>query len=123
MPVVKAMQAYKQEKLNCAQSVLRGFQEHLSVDEDQIAAAKQLGGGRAENGCCGALYAAWLLIREEEAKESIRLRFIAEAGSDKCREIRKLGRLSCGECVELAAGLLLEKLAIENTLSAPGDEK
>lgn len=112
MPVTKAMKAYTQEKLNCAQSVLRGFQEHLKLDEDQIVDARQWGGGRAENGCCGALYAAGLLIREKEAKDSIHRRFVATAGSDRCREIRQLGRLSCGECVELAAGLLAEKLAI-----------
>ena len=108
MSVVKAMRAYQEEKLNCAQSVLRGFQERYAIQEEQITAAKQLGGGKAENGLCGALYAASLLA-DDTLKKKLNEHFIVEAGSDKCREIRACGKLSCGECVELAARVLHDR--------------
>jgi len=109
MPIKKAKTAFVEEKLSCGQSVLRGFQEHYNIDEKQIIDAKKFGGGRADGGFCGALYAAWILASDERIKEQIRERFAEQAGSDKCREIRQLGRLSCGDCVELAATLLYEK--------------
>jgi len=109
MPIERAKEAYAQERLNCAQSVLRGFQELHGISEEEIAEAKKLGGGRAENGCCGALHAACLLASDSGTKERIRTRFASVAGADKCREIRSMGQLSCGGCVELAARLLAEE--------------
>lgn len=109
MSVEKARKAYTEEKLNCAQSVLRGFQEPFRLGEERIAEAKAWGGGRAENGFCGALYAARTLCAAPDAKERIHGRFVEAAGSDRCREIRALKRLSCKECVELAARLVEEK--------------
>ncbi len=111
MSVEKAMDAYTREKLNCAQSVLRGFQEQFQVEEERIAKARSWGGGRAENGLCGALHAARILGGAEDVQERFRERFIESAGSDRCREIRSLRRLSCKECVELAARLLEEESA------------
>lgn len=108
MSVAKAIKAYNSEKLNCAQSVLRAFQEDFELEDECIAAAAKLGGGRAGNGLCGALHAAEHLSPDAEVKAAIHQRFASAAGSDKCRKIRKLGRLSCGECVEMAAGLLVE---------------
>lgn len=113
MSVEKARDAYTREKLNCAQSILRGFQERFQVGEERIAEARTWGGGRAENGLCGALHAARVLGGAEEVKERFRERFIESAGSDRCREIRSLKRLSCGECVELAARLLEESAGTE----------
>lgn len=109
MSIEKAREAYTQEKLNCAQSVLRGFQAQFQIGEERIAEAKAWGGGRAENGYCGALHAARLLGAADETKSRIHSRFVESAGSDRCREIRGLKRLSCKECVELAAQLLQEE--------------
>ncbi len=106
MSVEKTLKAYREEKLNCAQSLLRGFQESFKVSEAIVAEAEKWGGGRAEGGICGALYSACRLTSDEEVREILRGRFLSEAGSDRCREIRKLGRLSCGGCVELAAKVL-----------------
>ncbi len=111
MSLEKARDAYTREKLNCAQSVLRGFQEQFQVEEERITEARSWGGGRAENGLCGALHAARILGGAEDVKERFRERFIESAGSDRCREIRSLRRLSCKECVELAARLLEEESA------------
>ncbi len=109
MSVQKALKAYQEEKMNCAQSILRGFQESFNVPEEKIAEAGKWGGGRAESGLCGALHSACHLTSDEKIKEALHERFLSEAGSDRCREIRKLGRLSCGECVALAATVLHTK--------------
>ena len=60
MPVERAMTAYTKERLNCAQSVLRGFQQRQNI------------------------------------------------GEGKCREIRRVTRVPCHECVRLAVSLLIE---------------
>lgn len=106
MPVKKSIKAYNDEKFNCAQSILKGFQEHFEVSDHDITEARKIGGGRAENGLCGALHSAITLVRDEKKKTFISTNFIEAAGSDKCREIRKINRLKCSACVELAAELL-----------------
>ncbi|MDD5664273.1 MAG: C-GCAxxG-C-C family (seleno)protein [Victivallaceae bacterium] len=106
MPVKKSIKAYNDEKFNCAQSILKGFQEHFEVSDHDITEARKIGGGRAENGLCGALHSAITLVRDEKKKTFISTNFIEAAGSDKCREIRKINRLKCSACVELAANLL-----------------
>jgi len=114
MSVEKSLKAYKEEKFNCAQSILRGFQDKFQVSDEQIAEAKKNGGGRAENGICGALHSAAQLAANDEIGKVLHERFIVHAGSDKCREIRGEGKLSCAGCVELAAKTLHEKMAVKN---------
>lgn len=113
MSVEKTLKAYKEEKINCAQSVLRGFQESFQVPEETIAEAKKWGGGRADGGLCGALHSACQLAADDCTRQALHERFLASAGSDRCREIRKLGRLSCGECVALAATVLQEETPLK----------
>ena len=48
----------KPENWNCAQSLFKGFQEQLHIPDAEIERARALGGGRAEDGLCGALCAA-----------------------------------------------------------------
>ena len=108
MPVNLAIRAYKEERLNCAQSVLRAFQTKYNISEEEIFLAKNLGGGRAEAGLCGALYAALRLIDDPPIRHSLQKAFIKSAGSDKCREIRLAKRIPCENCVYLAASLLAE---------------
>ena len=95
-------------RYNCAQSVLKAFQEVCHVSEEQVADFRRMGGGRAEGGLCGALYAARALCSEPEALAELETRFEREAGSIRCREIRKLNRLKCEDCVRLAAAALNE---------------
>lgn len=106
MSVEKTLKAYKEEKMNCAQSILRGFQEQFNVPEEKIAEAGNWGGGRAEGGLCGALHSACRLTSDENVRQTLHECFLSEAGAERCRDIRKLGRLSCGGCVELAAKVL-----------------
>ena len=84
---------------NCAQSVACG----LGHDElyEKLA---DCGGGRAPDGCCGALYAAMLIAGGAHAEE-IRRSFVAELGSDKCAELKRRLFVPCPKCVETAAHL------------------
>ncbi len=106
MFVYKAVHSYTKERLNCAQSILKAFQEKKEVSTEEIHDARKLGGGRADNGVCGALYAALKLTDDPDSKESLRGSFADVAGSDQCREIRAKKLISCQQCVEVAARLL-----------------
>lgn len=108
MPVTRAITAYKDERLNCAQSVLRAFQEQRGISEDQIEEARWDGGGRAKNGMCGALYAALTLTDVPSVRERLQTAFVERAGAATCRDIRRAARTPCIECVRLATSLLLE---------------
>jgi hypothetical protein len=108
MPIEKTLQAYKNEKLNCAQSVLRGFQDKSKIAEDDIAEARALGGGRAPGGLCGALYTAMELAKSSGSNKTLADAFVQNAGSTKCREIRKQGKLTCEGCIRLAAEQLAQ---------------
>jgi hypothetical protein len=107
MPVERAVTAYQHERLNCAQSVLRAFQKQHELSDETIQKARNLGHGRADSGVCGALHAAQQLVRTPSARERLTEAFVSEAGSDKCREIRRAGRIPCVGCVRLAAGLVV----------------
>ena len=66
------------------------------------------GGGRAEDGLCGALYAAKTLLNDPEKPKLLNKEFSKKAGSVKCREILKLKKLPCADCVDLAARIVDE---------------
>ncbi|WP_185957550.1 C-GCAxxG-C-C family (seleno)protein [Saccharicrinis carchari] len=91
------------EGYNCAQAILKTFQKEFEVDEQAIVAAARNGGGRAEGGLCGALYAAHQLLGDNPLQQKIDMDFIAKGSSVRCREIRTERRLSCKQCVSLAA--------------------
>ena len=94
------------DRLNCAQSVLKAFQKEAALPDSTIDHARHLGGGRAPEGLCGALYGAEMLAGEDEIRAGLESAFTDIAGSTKCREIRGNNRLSCSGCVALAAKLL-----------------
>ncbi|MGD1001834.1 MAG: C-GCAxxG-C-C family (seleno)protein [Candidatus Brocadiia bacterium] len=106
MPVQRAIAAYRTEGLNCAQSVLRAFQQERDIPEETVQAARRFGGGRALEGRCGALHAACELAGDDATRDRLRNEFAARASSERCREIRKANAFSCEQCIELAAGLL-----------------
>lgn len=108
MPEQKAVDAFTKERLNCAQSVLKAFNETCQVDEQRIIEAKAYGGGRAEEGLCGALYGAILLLDDQEQISKLKEEFALTAGSQKCREIKSGSGFPCTECVRLAARLLAQ---------------
>lgn len=114
----RALAAFKIERLNCAQSVLRGFQPQLAIPEEAIHRAKDLGKGRADGGRCGSLHAALQLAADDQTQRRIVEGFVAKAESELCKEIRQKRRLTCAQCVELAADLLSQ-----NRISIQGDPK
>ncbi len=105
-----AFEVYTTEKLNCAQSILKGHQNDFNVSEKMIDDFKAFGGGRAENNMCGALYAAVQLAESEEAKNHIISSFKEQTESTKCSKIRKAGNIPCKECVRIASELLSSTL-------------
>jgi len=80
MPVSTAVEAHAQRSANCAQAVLRGFQQMLAIPDERIAAASAHGGGRAPEGLCGALHSALELVDRPEDKAAIRAEFARQAG-------------------------------------------
>ena len=109
MVVNKAVDSFHgDDRLNCAQAVLKGFQQIAEIPDSFIEEFHRMGGGRAQDGVCGAFFAAIELANCEESAQKLRDIFIAAAASDKCREIRAAKTLSCRQCVELAARELLE---------------
>ena len=98
------------DKLNCAQAVLTAFQPASGTSDGEIAAFKTAGGGKAPGGVCGALYAARHLLQNLELAAELEAAFEREAGSVRCKTIRKLKRLACGDCVALAARFLQDHL-------------
>ena len=105
MPIQRAVTAFQTKQFNCAQSILHAFRKERGISEQTIQQARQLGGGRAEAGRCGALYAALQMV-DDPMRTSVRESFVARAGTEKCREIRGSRALTCVQCVELAATLL-----------------
>jgi len=97
---------------NCAQSVGAAWANAHKKDIDEVTQRfAACGGGRAEGGLCGAIYAAITLHPEQ--KDKILEKFKAETGGFvNCKEIRPLKVTSCNECVGIAAGIV-EKIEQE----------
>jgi xanthine dehydrogenase molybdopterin-binding subunit B len=97
----KAVSLYSQvpKEHNCAQAVAKAFGR-----DDLIVRLKSCGGGRAEGGLCGALYAALLMLPENK-KEEAEKQFCDRAGDILCKAIRREGKTPCVECVRIAADL------------------
>ena len=99
---------HKEDKYNCAQAILKAFQEEYAISQEMIDSYKINGGGRAENGLCGALFAAKTLLNDPSKTEVLEQAFTEKAGSCKCREIMILKMLPCADCVDLAAQIMDE---------------
>ena len=96
------------EKLNCAQAVLKGFQKEFTISDAEIEEYRAWGGGRAEGGICGALFAAERLLRLA-GKPSIENEFIAATGHRNCLDIKE-SAFPCPDCVRIADELVEKKL-------------
>ena len=98
-----AVSCYSQtpKHYNCAQAVAKAFGQ-----DDLVEVLKSCGGGKAPDGMCGALYAAILLLPEDE-RETITRQFQAEVGQALCKPIRQENKTKCTDCVRIAAELLV----------------
>lgn len=92
------------EGYNCAQAVLKAFQDDYQISEEKIREFKLYGGGRAEDGICGALYAALQLCTEEQ-KPALIEAFEIAAKHSTCEKIKDK-TLPCNQCVAAAAQAL-----------------
>ncbi len=101
--IVESQQGY-----NCAQVVLKTFQEVLSVDEATIAEFKKFGGGRAENNTCGAIFAATQLLPKQQ--KQLLAKFEQRVETLRCKELKEQGKFSCLECMKVAAETVAEEL-------------
>jgi hypothetical protein len=99
------------ENLNCAQSILKGFQQELNVSQEKIDSFRALGGGRAPEGLCGALFSADALLAEQ-GKPSIRKEFAEKVGEITCRGIKTGTKTSCSRCVQIADELVAGRMAV-----------
>ncbi|MCQ2219503.1 MAG: C-GCAxxG-C-C family protein [Paludibacteraceae bacterium] len=97
------------ESLNCAQSIMKGFQEEFGVSNEEIEAFRAWGGGRAEGGVCGALFAADTLLKRRNLG-SIAKGFEKKVGYITCKEIKGNQACSCPDCVRIADELMVEIL-------------
>jgi hypothetical protein len=99
------------EGYNCAQAILKAYQEIFDVSEEKIIEFKAFGGGRADQGICGALFAAMELFKDDQQKRQLaKQKFAVRVNSTKCKDIRQTGQVSCRECVKIAAQIVEEML-------------
>ena len=96
------------EKLNCAQSVLKGYQREFNISDQEIEEYRAWGGGRVAGGTCGALFAADRLLRQA-GQESIEKEFRMIVGHTCCQEIKQ-GGFPCVDCVRIADELVEKNL-------------
>jgi hypothetical protein len=99
----------KPENYNCAQSILKGFQTEFQIPDKIIEDFREYGGGRAENGICGALYAANYLI-QQNGGSALDGSFIRKVSYSTCRDIKQNKCCSCIDCVKIADELLREQM-------------
>jgi hypothetical protein len=92
------------ENFNCAQAILKGFQEEFDISDQEIEEFRAWGGGRAQSGICGALFSAEKLL-SQVGKSGITEEFKARTGGINCLEI-KSSKFPCFECVRIADELL-----------------
>ena len=91
----------KPENYNCAQAILKAWQERLKISSEEIEEFRRWGGGRAKDGECGALFAANYLL-EKQGKPLITDEFVTQVGSASCHEIKRVGKVACSRCVDVA---------------------
>lgn len=98
-----------ERRMNCAESVVNGFQEECKISREMMEEFHSYGGGKAPEGLCGSYYAVKVLLEKMNAAdkiESLIEEFIKEAGSVQCKEIRQNKRLNCQGCVEISSKYL-----------------
>lgn len=102
------------ENWNCAQSVHKAYQGQTGLTDREIEDTyRTQGGGRAEGGLCGALYAARSIAQTEAQAEYITAQFAQRAGATTCRALKGECRKPCVELVDLAQELIEESRRVQ----------
>lgn len=102
----------KPENLNCAQAILKGFQQEFEISDTEIEEYRAWGGGRAKGGMCGALFAAERLLRQI-GKQSVIEEFRKKAGSVLCSDIKEK-QFTCAEYVRIVDELVENQIVKEH---------
>lgn len=93
---------------NCAQSVYKAQQPRTGISDADIELRyRSQGGGRAEGGMCGAVYAASTLVGQQRVQALVD-QFRERAGGLTCRELKGKQGLPCSYWVDLAEEILIE---------------
>ena len=95
-------------KLNCAQAILKGFQKEFDITDQEIEEFRAMGGGRAQDGICGALYSAERLL-SQAGRPGIREEFKSRVGETHCLAI-KTTKFPCIDCVRIADELMEKRM-------------
>ncbi|KAG9396664.1 hypothetical protein J8273_1686 [Carpediemonas membranifera] len=95
-------------RLNCAQTVLNACASAAGLSqpdlEDFLVEYRAYGHGGHETGQCGAYYAACELVKgDEKATADLTRLFVDNGTALSCRGIRSVNKMSCRECVRVAA--------------------
>ncbi len=93
-------------KHNCAQAVAYG-----AGRADLLEYLGSCGRGNAEGGICGALYAAKLIAGSDSAAAAIHGDFVLQCESATCKKFKDGTKISCPDCVRIAADLLEAKIS------------
>lgn len=103
----------KANNWNCAQSVLKAHQDRVELSDEELELSyRSKGGGRAEGGLCGAVYAASLLLKEKD-RPKLLSHFEERTGGLTCARLKgKCGR-SCQELVQVADDVVTAMLTEE----------
>lgn len=113
MQTIKSASAYfhdEEHNWNCAQSILKAHQALADLTDEELELHyRSKGGGRAEGGLCGAIYAA-MQLTPEALQPRLLERFAARTGGLTCRELKGRCGRSCRELVEVADTELQEVL-------------
>ncbi len=96
----------KPDNFNCAQAILKGFQHHFQIEDEEIETFRAYGGGRATEGLCGALHAANHLMKKI-GREPLNKHFTEKVTHEKCKDIKLNKTYTCEECVRIADELIL----------------
>ncbi len=96
---------------NCAQSIHKSMQVHTGLTDEQIELSyRSKGGGRAEGGLCGAIYAVRTLVGEDTPEaERLTEQFAQEARGLTCAQLKGRCGRTCAELVELAENILNDR--------------
>lgn len=97
---------------NCAQSIQKSAQSLTGLTDEHIELRyRSKGGGRAEGGLCGAIYAVRDVVGQDTGTaDALTEVFAQRVGGTTCAALKgKCGR-SCAELVEVAEEILKEHI-------------
>ncbi len=115
MAINKRALSYFQKGFNCAQATEKAYQEEMGFeDQSRIDGLQNSGRGRADGSICGALYAAKLILKDDEdLANQVDELFKKYIKSAVCWEIRAVDKYTCHACVDLTCQLLEKALKVK----------